>query len=25
VCAFLDKDRPLGPDIDAIAAKIAGL
>jgi histidine ammonia-lyase len=25
VCAFLDKDRPLGPDIEAIAAKIAGL
>jgi histidine ammonia-lyase len=25
VCAFLDEDRPLGPDIEAVAAKIARL
>ncbi|HEX2114780.1 MAG TPA: aromatic amino acid lyase, partial [Alphaproteobacteria bacterium] len=24
VCAFLDEDRPLGPDIEAVAARIAG-
>jgi histidine ammonia-lyase len=24
VCAFLDADRPLGPDIEAVAARIAG-
>jgi hypothetical protein len=24
VCAFLDEDRPLGPDIEVVAARIAG-